>query len=86
MFTVYSDKKSFHENLLEKDNSVSMHHKNIQALATEMFKVKHNLCPEIPNDIFMERTNNHYNLCNRPNFITPQVNGVVFHETEISLT
>ena len=45
---IYSDKKSsYEENLLEKDNSVSIHHKNIQALAIEMFKVKHKLYPEI---------------------------------------
>ena len=79
---IYSDKKSsYEENLLEKDNSVSIHHKNIQALAIEMFKVKHKLCPEITGDIFMERTNNQYNLRNRPDFITPQVHSV-FHGTE----
>ena len=77
---IYSDKKSSYENLLEKDNSVSIHHKNIQALAIEMFKVKHKLCPEITGDIFMERTNNQYNLRNRANFITPQVHNV-FHRT-----
>ena len=77
----HSDKKSSYENLLEKDNSVSIHHKNIQALAIEMFKVKHKLCPEITGDIFMERTNNQYNLRNRPDFITPQVHSV-FHGTE----
>ena len=44
---IYSDKKSSYENLLEKDNLVSIHHKNIQALAIEMFKVKHKLYPEI---------------------------------------
>ena len=33
---IYSDKKSSYENLLEKDNSVSIHHKNIQALAIEL--------------------------------------------------
>ena len=59
---IYSDKKSSYENLLEKDNSVSIHLKNIQALPIEMLKVKHKLCPEIPGDIFMERKNNHYNL------------------------
>ena len=59
---IYSDKKSSYENLLENDNSVSIHHKNIQALATEMFKVKHKLCPDITSDIFKERTNNQYNL------------------------
>ena len=26
---IYNDKKSSYENLLEKDNSVSIHHKNI---------------------------------------------------------
>ena len=40
---IYSDKKSSYENLLEKDNSVSIHHKNIQALAIEIFKVKNKL-------------------------------------------
>ena len=78
---IYSDKKSSYENLLEKDNSVSIHHKNIQALAIEMFKVKHMLCPEITGDIFMERTNNQYNLRNCPFFINPQVHSV-FHGTE----
>ena len=50
---IYSDKNSSHENLLEKYNSVSIHHKNIQALATENFKVKHKLCPKITGDILM---------------------------------
>ena len=52
---IYDNKKSSYENFLEKDNTVSIHHKNIQALAIEMFKVKHKLCPEITSDIFMEK-------------------------------
>ena len=78
---IYSDKKLSYENLLEKDNSVFIHHENIQELVTGMFKVKHKLCPEITSDIFMERTNSQYNLRNHPDFITPQVNSV-FHGTE----
>ena len=46
-----------------------------------MFKVKHKLCPEITSDIFIERTNNQYNLRNCPDFITPQVHSVL-HRTE----
>ena len=32
--------KSSFEELLNKDNSVSIHHKNLQVLETEMFKIK----------------------------------------------
>ena len=39
----YGDGSSSFEDLLKKDNSVSIHHRNIQALATEMFKVKNNI-------------------------------------------
>ena len=43
----YGDKSFSFENLLKKGNSVSIHHRNIQALASEMFKVKNNIAPEI---------------------------------------
>ena len=36
---ICNDKRSSFEDLLEKDNSVSIHHKNLQALAIETFKV-----------------------------------------------
>ena len=72
---IYSDKNSSYENLLEKDNSVSIHQKNIQALAIKMFKVKRKLCPEVTGK------DNEYNLPNRPDFITPHVHSV-FHGSE----
>ena len=50
---IYSEKKSSYENLLEKDNLLSIYHKNIQALAIELFKAKHKLCAKITDDIFM---------------------------------
>ena len=81
---IYSDKNSFHENLLEKDISVSIHHKNIQTLEIEMFKVNHKLCTEITSDIFMEKTNNYYSLHNHPDFITPRVHGVFCGTKSIS--
>ena len=58
------------------DGTVSMHHGNIQMLATEMFKVKNELCPEIICEIFTQRTNNHYNLRNINPFEIPFVRTV----------
>ena len=36
---IYNDKKSSFEDLLEKDRSVSIHHRNLRTLAAELFKV-----------------------------------------------
>ena len=44
---VHSDKTSSFEKLLEKDGSVTIHNRNLQTLATEMFKVYKNLSPAI---------------------------------------
>ena len=41
---IYNDKNSSYEELLTKDGSVSIHHRNIQALATEFYKIKNVLC------------------------------------------
>ena len=78
---IYSDKKSLYSNLLETNNLVSVHHKNIKALAIEMFKVKHKLFQKVTTDIFIERINNQYNLRNRTDFITPKGKSV-YHGTE----
>ena len=57
-----------------------MHHKNIQTLATEMFNVKYDMCPEITSNIFIEETKCHYNLPYR-NFRNPPVKSV-YHGTK----
>ena len=49
---IYNDKHSSFEELLEKDNSVSIHHKNLHVLATEMFKVHIKSSPEIMQEVF----------------------------------
>ena len=46
------DKNSSFEDLMEKDNSVSIHHKNLQALAIEMFKVHTKTYSEIMQEVF----------------------------------
>ena len=48
----YGDRSSSFDNLLKKDNSVFIHHRNIQALATEVFKVENNIALEIMKELF----------------------------------
>ena len=52
----HNGKLPYYEELLEKDGSVSIHHKNIQSLAIEMFQIKHGQSPEIVRDIFANNT------------------------------
>ena len=49
---VYKDNVSSFEELLKKDKSFNIHHRNIQSLATELFKVKNDLSVRIMCDIF----------------------------------
>ena len=49
---VYNDKKSSFKELLKTDKSVPTHIKNLQVLATEMFKVYRNLSPPIVRQLF----------------------------------
>ena len=46
----YQDNTSIFQELLNKDNSVSIHHRSLQVLATEMFKIYRDLSPEIPKE------------------------------------
>ena len=49
---VYSDKSSSFRKLLERDNSVTIHERNIEVLLTEIFKIKSGAAPEIMAEIF----------------------------------
>ena len=48
-------RSSLFQDLLKNDNSVFIHHRNIQTLATAMFKVKNNSAPEIMKEIFASK-------------------------------
>ena len=64
---VYDFKSSF-QRLLEKDDSVTIHQRNLQTLAIEIFKVHNNIAPEIMMDEF-EIINHQYDF-QRDAFVT----------------
>ena len=49
---VYDDRQSMLKELLTIDTSVTIHHRHLQVLATELYKVHHGLAPELMNNIF----------------------------------
>ena len=52
---VYIDFSSSFSQRSEKDKSVTTHHRNLQTLAYEIFKVKNNMAPEILTKYFPRR-------------------------------
>ena len=57
------------DTLLQNNNDICNHHRNIQTLMVEIYKIKNNLNPPIMDFIF-ERRNNTYNLRNFQQFAT----------------
>ena len=49
---VYRDFKSSFQELLIEDNSLNIHHRNLEKLMTGIFKVKNSLSPKLMNDVF----------------------------------
>ena len=76
----YQDNTSTFQELLNKDNSVSIHHRNLQVLAMEMFKIHRGLSPEILRETFVSKTSS-CNLRRNDTFEKRQVHSV-YHGTE----
>ena len=81
---IYNDKISSFEELLFKDGSVSMHHRNLQKRVIEIYKVINRLCPEIMNEVFQFPIQNHYNLRNNFTFRIPTFNTIFKGKESIS--
>ena len=56
---VYKNDKSTFQELLVKDESVTIHQRNLQRLAIEMFKIKNHLSPQPMQNLFTEKFYQH---------------------------
>ena len=74
---VYKNNVLSFEELLELDKSFKIHHRNIQSLAIELFKIKNNLSVTIMNNIFQPRAVS-YNLRSQIDFTRPNINSEHF--------
>ena len=52
---VYNDNQLSFENLLRKDRSVSINHRNIRSFAIEIYKIKNNMSTPIMSELFEKR-------------------------------
>ena len=80
---VDNDKKSPFKELLETDKSVPIHIKNLQVLATEMFRVYGDISTPIVRQLYQSR-NNDYNLRQFSQFELPNVRRVLCGTESIS--
>ena len=70
---IYDDQMSSFQELLDKDNSFTVHHFNIQSLAIGMFKVINNIAVT---DWRFFTTYHSYNLRSKSKFVFPSVRTV----------
>ena len=61
LINLYKDRKHIYEELLQKDRFVRVHHRKLQILVTEIFKVKNDLAPKTMTEVFQFRER-FYNL------------------------
>ena len=83
---VYGANNNSFEELLEKDSSVSIHQRNLQCLAVEMFKVLKGVAPEIMNEIFQFKEPCSYGTRNYSEFKRTNVRTVTYGENSIPIS
>ena len=67
---VYDDATSSFKGLLQKEDSVSLHYRNIQALAKKIFRLHKGISPKIMSDTSLLSHPLNYNIRQQPDFPT----------------
>ena len=70
---------------IDIDKSVTIYHRHLQVLATELYKVRHGLALELMNNIF-EKINVTYNFRKNSTFETRNIKTVYYGSEPISFT
>ena len=81
---VYNNNTSTYEELLETDNSVSVHFRNVQALAIELYNVVNRFSPDIMKGVFLLNANSFYNTRNKRTFHSRHIRTVHFGSETLS--
>ena len=71
---VYNDNVSSFKDLLQRDQSVTIHHRNIQLLAIELYKARNDISSHIMEKLFKQ--NILYNRCSETDFTTGSIGTV----------
>ena len=73
---VYDNEISPFEELLRRDKSKTIHQRNIEILAAELFKIKNVLCNDIMAQLICKGNSVGYSLCSQTIFLLPPVKSV----------
>ena len=76
LHVIYNDSHSSYDDLLNVDSSMSIHHRILQILAAEMFRVYTGSATDILNELFPLKPPSNYNLRNQPEFIVRPIKTV----------
>ena len=73
---IYKESSMTFYELLEKDGSVTIHHRNIHKLGIELYKIKNNLSPITMHEIFPDRNYIGPEIRSQKDFALPRINSV----------
>ena len=80
---MYNDSSSTFERLLTKDNSISIHDRNLQVLAIETFKLYTEQGPDTLQDVFHLSSQPEFNLRDKTHFATQPIRTVYYGDNSL---
>ena len=80
---VYNDEELSFQEMLNKDGSVTIHHRNLQKLAIEMYKIKNQISP-IPIQKLLTVKEYQYDLRNKNTWVSDNIRTVKYGSETIS--